>query len=152
VPWNRLTPRSCYLGIRSRCSARTNTLWFRSYRVSPSSQTSILTYAIGLLMNLKECGSAELDSRTTRTRPTSLRSSDKASLLRYMGLRESLLWPLSGRVLTAQLYPYLAKIPSSSRTSHYSRSSPSERHHGLWGLPTKSSLSSGTASTMSWSM
>jgi hypothetical protein len=39
-------------------------------------------------MNLKECGSADLDYRSTRTRPTSLRTSDRASLLRYMGLRE----------------------------------------------------------------
>lgn len=44
--------------------------------------------ATGLLMNLRECGSADLDYRTTRTRPTSLRTSDKASLLRYMGLRK----------------------------------------------------------------
>jgi hypothetical protein len=39
-------------------------------------------------MNLKECGSADLDYRSTRTRPTSLRTSDRASLLRYMGLRK----------------------------------------------------------------
>ena len=41
-------------------------------------------------MNLKECGSADLDYRATRTRPTSLRTSDRSSLLRYMGLRELL--------------------------------------------------------------
>jgi hypothetical protein len=39
-------------------------------------------------MNLKECGSADLDYRSTRTRPTSLRTSDRSSLLRYMGLRK----------------------------------------------------------------
>jgi len=39
-------------------------------------------------MNLKECGSADLDYRTTRTRPTSLRTSDRSSFLRYMGLRK----------------------------------------------------------------
>lgn len=39
-------------------------------------------------MDLKECGSADLDYRSTRTRPTSLRTSDRASLLRYMGLRK----------------------------------------------------------------
>ena len=42
----------------------------------------------GLLMSLGDSGSPELDTRQTRARPTSLRSSDRSSLLRYMGLRE----------------------------------------------------------------
>lgn len=42
----------------------------------------------GLLMQLRECGSPDLDYRAARTRPTSLRTSDRSSLLRYMGLRE----------------------------------------------------------------
>ena len=42
----------------------------------------------GLLMSLRDSGSPELDVRPGRNRPTSLRSSDRSSLLRYMGLRE----------------------------------------------------------------
>jgi hypothetical protein len=50
--------------------------------------TGLLQLTIGLLLNLNESGSPELDTRQTRTRPTSLRTSDRSSLLRYMGLRE----------------------------------------------------------------
>jgi hypothetical protein len=48
---------------------------------------SMLTCA-GLLMALKDCGDPDLDLSKQRVRPTSLRTSDRASLLRYMGLRE----------------------------------------------------------------
>lgn len=51
-------------------------------------QYSLVSLVPGLLMNLRDCGSPMLDARTYRTRPTSLRTSDRASLLRYMGLRE----------------------------------------------------------------
>ncbi|BEJ15278.1 hypothetical protein CspHIS471_0410450 [Cutaneotrichosporon sp. HIS471] len=49
-------------------------------------QYSLVSLVPGLLMNLRDCGSPMLDARTLRTRPTSLRTSDRASLLRYMGL------------------------------------------------------------------
>ncbi|KLT44676.1 hypothetical protein CC85DRAFT_242154 [Cutaneotrichosporon oleaginosum] len=49
-------------------------------------QYSLVSLVPGLLMNLRDCGSPMLDARTQRTRPTSLRTSDRASLLRYMGL------------------------------------------------------------------
>lgn len=52
-------------------------------------QYSLVSLVPGLLMSLRDCGSPMLDARTHRTRPTSLRTSDRASLLRYMGLRES---------------------------------------------------------------
>lgn len=39
-------------------------------------------------MSLKDCGDPGLDLSKQRARPTSLRTSDRASLLRYMGLRE----------------------------------------------------------------
>ena len=42
----------------------------------------------GLLMNLCDSGAPELDLKPPRLRPTSLRSSDRGSLLKYMGLRE----------------------------------------------------------------
>lgn len=51
-------------------------------------QYSLVSLIPGLLMALRDCGSPELDARKQRTRPTSLRTSDRASLLRYMGLRE----------------------------------------------------------------
>lgn len=53
-------------------------------------QYSLVSLIPGLLMALRDCGSPELDARKQRTRPTSLRTSDRASLLRYMGLRECL--------------------------------------------------------------
>ncbi|ORY31584.1 transport protein Avl9-domain-containing protein [Naematelia encephala] len=49
-------------------------------------QYSLVSLIPGLLMSLKDSGSPELDSRGKRVRPTSLRSSDRSSLLRYMGL------------------------------------------------------------------
>ncbi|ORX40483.1 transport protein Avl9-domain-containing protein [Kockovaella imperatae] len=49
-------------------------------------QYSLVSLMPGLLMNLRDCGSAELDAKTTRTRPNSLRTSDRASVLRFMGL------------------------------------------------------------------
>ena len=39
-------------------------------------------------MNLRDSGDPDLDLKAPRVRPTSLRSSDRGSLLRYMGLRE----------------------------------------------------------------
>ncbi|WWD19878.1 hypothetical protein CI109_104347 [Kwoniella shandongensis] len=49
-------------------------------------QYSLVSLIPGLLMSLRDCGSPELDRRATRIRPTSLRTSDRSSLLRYMGL------------------------------------------------------------------
>ncbi|EIW72030.1 hypothetical protein TREMEDRAFT_26165 [Tremella mesenterica DSM 1558] len=49
-------------------------------------QYSLVSLMPGLLLNLRDSGAPELDYRTSRVRPTSLRSSDRSSLLRYMGL------------------------------------------------------------------
>lgn len=42
----------------------------------------------GLLLELQDSGSPDLDIKKKRARPTSFKSSDRRSLLRYMGLRE----------------------------------------------------------------
>ncbi|KAK8853450.1 hypothetical protein IAR55_004157 [Kwoniella newhampshirensis] len=49
-------------------------------------QYSLVSLIPGLLMSLRDCGSPDLDRRAARIRPTSLRTSDRSSLLRYMGL------------------------------------------------------------------
>ncbi|GFZ51075.1 Late secretory pathway protein avl9 [Saitozyma sp. JCM 24511] len=49
-------------------------------------QYSLVSLMPGLLLSLRDSGSPELDYRTKRARPTSLKSSDRESLLRYMGL------------------------------------------------------------------
>ncbi|WRT69977.1 uncharacterized protein IL334_006970 [Kwoniella shivajii] len=49
-------------------------------------QYSLVSLIPGLLMSLKDCGAPDLDVKKTRVRPTSLRTSDRSSLLRYMGL------------------------------------------------------------------
>ncbi|KAL1405262.1 hypothetical protein Q8F55_008888 [Vanrija albida] len=49
-------------------------------------QYSLLSLVPGLLMSLRDSGDPALDYRKQRDRPTSLRTSDRASLLRYMGL------------------------------------------------------------------
>ncbi|KAL7424505.1 hypothetical protein Q5752_000189 [Cryptotrichosporon argae] len=49
-------------------------------------QYSLVSLMPGLLMSLRDSGDPRLDARATRTRPTSLRTSDRASLMRYMGL------------------------------------------------------------------
>jgi hypothetical protein len=51
-------------------------------------QYTLVSLVPGLLMALKDCGAPGLDLSKQRVRPTSLRTSDRASLLRYMGLRE----------------------------------------------------------------
>jgi len=44
-------------------------------------------HLVGLLMNLSDAGGPELDFRSEKAkRPTSLRTSDRNSLLRYVGL------------------------------------------------------------------
>lgn len=53
-------------------------------------QYSLVSLIPGLLLSLQDCGSPNLRKKHKRERPTSLRSSDRTSLLRYMGLRESL--------------------------------------------------------------
>lgn len=84
---------------------------------------------IGLLMNLRDAGKPELDMKAPRVRPTSLRSSDRGSLLRYMGLRE-LPAPGSIRSLLDQRYIYLARKASFSHTCHCSRSTRCARDLG----------------------
>ncbi|WVQ66747.1 uncharacterized protein L199_004938 [Kwoniella botswanensis] len=49
-------------------------------------QYSLVSLIPGLLMSLKDSGSPDLDAKKTKVRPTSLRTSDRSSLLRYMGL------------------------------------------------------------------
>ncbi|WVW86427.1 hypothetical protein I302_108475 [Kwoniella bestiolae CBS 10118] len=49
-------------------------------------QYSLVSLIPGLLMSLRDSGSPDLDAKKTRVRPTSLRTSDRSSLLRYMGL------------------------------------------------------------------
>ncbi|OCF77551.1 hypothetical protein I204_01541 [Kwoniella mangroviensis CBS 8886] len=49
-------------------------------------QYSLVSLIPGLLMSLKDSGSPDLDMKKTKVRPTSLRTSDRSSLLRYMGL------------------------------------------------------------------
>nr|ODN81349.1 hypothetical protein L203_05604 [Cryptococcus depauperatus CBS 7841] len=49
-------------------------------------QYSLVSLIPGLLLNLRESGSPNLDYKSSRVRPTSLRTSDRSSLLRYMGL------------------------------------------------------------------
>ncbi|WVQ83691.1 hypothetical protein IAT38_005835 [Cryptococcus sp. DSM 104549] len=49
-------------------------------------QYSLVSLIPGLLLSLKDSGSPDLDHKSTRVRPTSLRTSDRASMLRYMGL------------------------------------------------------------------
>lgn len=50
-------------------------------------ESLILAVPLGLLFNLADAGEPSLDFRTRKAkRPTSLRTSDRNSLLRYMGL------------------------------------------------------------------
>ncbi|WVF67348.1 hypothetical protein IAT40_002103 [Kwoniella sp. CBS 6097] len=49
-------------------------------------QYSLVSLIPGLLMSLRDSGAPDLDAKKTRVRPTSLRTSDRSSLLRYMGL------------------------------------------------------------------
>ncbi|KAI9633849.1 putative cytoplasm protein [Dioszegia hungarica] len=49
-------------------------------------QYSLLSLMPGLLLELQDSGSPDLDIRPRRPRPTSFKSSDRRSLLRYMGL------------------------------------------------------------------
>ncbi|WWC72258.1 uncharacterized protein I206_106220 [Kwoniella pini CBS 10737] len=49
-------------------------------------QYSLVSLIPGLLMSLRDSGSPDLDVKKKRVRPTSLRTSDRSSLLRYMGL------------------------------------------------------------------
>ncbi|WVO21733.1 uncharacterized protein IAS62_003045 [Cryptococcus decagattii] len=49
-------------------------------------QYSLVSLIPGLLLNLRDSGSPALDQKTSKVRPTSLRTSDRTSLLRFMGL------------------------------------------------------------------
>ncbi|KIR51864.1 cytoplasmic protein [Cryptococcus gattii Ru294] len=49
-------------------------------------QYSLVSLVPGLLLNLRDSGSPALDQKTSKVRPTSLRTSDRTSLLRFMGL------------------------------------------------------------------
>lgn len=50
-------------------------------------QFSLISLIPGLLRNLQDCAGPELDNYEKKlTRPTSLRTSDRNSLLAYMGL------------------------------------------------------------------
>ncbi|OXB36127.1 cytoplasmic protein [Cryptococcus neoformans] len=49
-------------------------------------QYSLVSLIPGLLLNLRDSGSPQLEQKRSKVRPTSLRTSDRTSLLRFMGL------------------------------------------------------------------
>lgn len=83
--------RSCYLGTQWRSYVHTSILCCRSCPVSFGFRMRLPTLSAdpsGLLLELQDSGSPDLDIRPRRPRPTSFKSSDRRSLLRYMGLRK----------------------------------------------------------------
>ena len=111
-----------------------------------------LLTASGLLMSLRDCGSPELDLRPGRTRPTSLRSSDRSSLLRYMGLRECGPFRTILKLIFSQPCIFSAKMHSSSLISPFSRWITLRLDPGWLGRPTRSLRSRENAPMIYWSM
>lgn len=101
--------------------------------LNPWSVCHILGYGAtdhsGLLLNLRDCGVPDLNFRTSRAKPTSLRSSDRGSLLRYMGLRESLKQVPIG-LTSIQHCMFSGTTPSFSHTSRYSKWTCYKQHLG----------------------
>lgn len=88
----------------------------------------------GLLQTLQDCGSPPLTSRApTLSQPTSLRTSDRRSLLAYLGLPLDLFGKvlISPRNLIDPSCQNLHRMRSSSPTFHYSSSTSSSLRPAL---------------------
>jgi len=92
--------------------------------------TLALTFGVGLLQHLEDCGSPPLATRAPAlTRPTSLKTSDHKSMIAYLGLPLDLFGKVSGTQLMKNPMhelPYfigcfLSTIPSPATAGHDQR-------------------------------